>query len=229
MKLKWNLEAGQYLPLREVVFHTLRDAILTGQLQPGERLMEIQLAQTLGVSRTPVREAIHKLELEGLVVTTPRKGAEVASITEKQLRDVLEVRTALETLAVRLACKRVTQEQLDELEQAQAYVTEMIREENLVGIVNADIRFHEIVYIAADNERLLQILNNLRQQMYRYRLEYLKNSDNHEIIIKEHKAIVDGMRALDEEKVSKAMREHIINQENAVISMIGKDKKQKKE
>ena len=95
----FQLEMNEYLPLRDVVFQTLRQAILKGELKPGERLMEIQLAQKLGVSRTPVREAIRKLELEGLVLMIPRKGAEVAEITIKDLEDVLEVRAALEELA----------------------------------------------------------------------------------------------------------------------------------
>ena len=78
-----SLNTNEYLPLREVVFHTLREAILTGELEPGEHLMEVKLANKLGVSRTPVREAIRKLELEGLVVMTPRRSAEVAKITRK--------------------------------------------------------------------------------------------------------------------------------------------------
>ena len=80
----------EFLPLRDVVFNTLRQAILTGELKPGERLMEIHLANKLGVSRTPIREAIRKLELEGLVTMIPRRGAEVAQITEKSMNDVLE-------------------------------------------------------------------------------------------------------------------------------------------
>ncbi len=96
--LQQNMD--EYLPLRDVVFNTLRQAILTGELKPGERLMEIHLADRLGVSRTPIREAMRKLELEGLVVMIPRKGAQVARITEKNLKDVLEVSRALDMLAV---------------------------------------------------------------------------------------------------------------------------------
>ena len=99
MPIDFEVTMNEYLPLRDVVFNTLRRAILRGELKPGERLMEIQLANKLGVSRTPIREAIRKLELEGLVLMIPRKGAEVAEITEKNLRDVLEVRGALEELA----------------------------------------------------------------------------------------------------------------------------------
>lgn len=103
MEPKFQVSMDEYLPLRDVVFNTLRQAILRGELKPGERLMEIQLANKLGVSRTPIREAIRKLELEGLVLMIPRKGAEVAEITEKSLKDVLEVRRALEELAVEIA------------------------------------------------------------------------------------------------------------------------------
>ena len=115
--LKVNM--NEYLPLRDVVFNTLRQAILKGELAPGERLMEIQLAERLGVSRTPIREAIRKLELEGLVLMIPRKGAEVAKISEKSLRDVLEVRRSLEELAIELACQRMTAEESNSLAQAE--------------------------------------------------------------------------------------------------------------
>ena len=112
MKGELKMDVNEYLPLRDVVFNTLRQAILTGEMEPGERLMEIQLANKLGVSRTPIREAIRKLELEGLVIMIPRKGAEVAEITEKNMRDVLEVRIALEDLAVQLACDKITKEEI---------------------------------------------------------------------------------------------------------------------
>ena len=115
MEPKFEVKMDEFLPLRDVVFNTLRQAILRGELKPGERLMEIQLANKLGVSRTPIREAIRKLELEGLVLMIPRKGAEVAEITEKNMLDVLEVRRALEELAVKLACERITEEEIQEL------------------------------------------------------------------------------------------------------------------
>ena len=114
MEPKFQVSMDEYLPLRDVVFNTLRQAILRGELKPGERLMEIQLANKLGVSRTPIREAIRKLELEGLVLMIPRKGAEVAEITEKSLKDVLEVRRALEELAVEIACEKMTAQQIEE-------------------------------------------------------------------------------------------------------------------
>ena len=114
----FKMNINEYLPLRDVVFYTLRQAILKGELEPGERLMEMQLAEQLGVSRTPIREAIRKLELEGLVLMIPRRGAIVAKITEKDLRDVLEVRSSLERLSTELACDRIKDETIQELRQA---------------------------------------------------------------------------------------------------------------
>ena len=115
-----NLQLGmdEFLPLRDVVFNTLRQAILTGELKPGERLMEIHLANRLGVSRTPIREAIRKLELEGLVTMFPRRGAEVAQITEKSMKDVLEVRRTLDALSAELACERISEEDEKALKEA---------------------------------------------------------------------------------------------------------------
>ena len=160
----FSVDMNEYLPLRDVVFNTLRKAILKGELKPGERLMEIALAERLGVSRTPVREAMRKLELEGLVVMIPRRGAQVANITEKDLNDVLEVRIALENLSIENACARMTEEQLAELWKAAKDFEATMAEGNLVKLAEADVAFHEVIYKSSDNRRLNQVLNNLREQ-----------------------------------------------------------------
>ena len=162
MKGELKMDVSEYLPLRDVVFNTLRQAILRGEMEPGERLMEIQLSQKLGVSRTPIREAIRKLELEGLVIMIPRKGAEVAHITEKDMRDVLEVRSTLEELAVTLACKNVTPDKIEALKAANKVFESAIISKDVVNIVDADVSFHDIIYAMTDNQRLIQIINNLR-------------------------------------------------------------------
>ena len=171
---------NEYLPLRDVVFNTLRQAILTGELKPGERLMEIHLSDRLGVSRTPIREAIRKLELEGLVVMIPRKGAQVAKITEKNLKDVLEVRRALDTLAVRLACKRMDDTYKKQLREACDEFAKVVKCSNTKDITEADVRFHDIINQSTGNDRLIQLINNLSEQMYRYRFEYIKDESQHE-------------------------------------------------
>ena len=170
MGSEFEVNMNDFLPLRDVVFNTLRKAILRGNLEPGERLREIHLADKLGVSRTPIREAIRKLELEGLVVMIPRKGAVVAEITEKSLRDVLEVRRALEALAVRLACEKILDAEVEELKVAAERFEEALETGDVTAFAEADVRFHDIIYRATDNQRLIQLLYNLREQMYRYRV-----------------------------------------------------------
>lgn len=222
MKGELKMDVNDYLPLRDVVFNTLRQAILRGEMEPGERLMEIQLAQKLGVSRTPIREAIRKLELEGLVIMIPRKGAEVAHITEKDMRDVLEVRSTLEELAVTLACKNVTTEKIDELKAANKVFESAIVSKDVVNIVDADVQFHDIIYAMTDNQRLIQIINNLREQMYRYRLEYVKDARTHSILISEHNDII---RELSQKNVTDArvvVRQHINNQEKGIVRLLNK-------
>lgn len=208
---------NEYLPLRDVVFNTLRQAILTGELRPGERLMEIHLADRLGVSRTPIREAIRKLELEGLVVMIPRKGAQVAKITEKNLKDVLEVRRALDMLAARLACRRMGEEDKEELKKACDEFADVVKGSNTKDITEADVRFHDIILKATNNERLMQLVNNLAEQMYRYRLEYIKDSAYHSRLVQEHEAIYRAIINKEEEKAAEAVVLHIDNQEKTII------------
>ena len=212
-----KLAINDYLPLRDVVFITLRQAILKGELAPGERLMEIRLANMLGVSRTPIREAIRKLELEGLVVMIPRRGAEVAGISEKSLRDVLEVRRSLEELAMDLAVQRMDSGRMEELEKAQAEFVEAISASDLIRIAQADENFHDVIYAGTENEKLVQMLNNLRDQMYRYRLEYIKDTGKRQILKVEHERMMDALRHRDREKAKRTAREHIDNQEITIM------------
>ena len=216
--LTLNMDA--YLPLRDVVFHTLREAILKGDLKPGERLMELQLAAKLGVSRTPIREAIRMLEQEGLAVTIPRKGAEVAKMTEKDMQDVLQVREALDELAANIACERITQEELDELVTAMHEFETSPRTKDLKRIAETDVKFHDVIYRATDNPKLVNMVGNLREQMYRYRVEYLKDEKNYPTLLKEHKEIVEGFRSKNKGMIAEAMRTHVANQAAAVQVMI---------
>ena len=217
-KLELNMNA--YLPLRDVVFHTLREAILKGELKPGERLMELQLAAKLGVSRTPIREAIRMLEQEGLAVTIPRKGAEVAKMTEKGMEDVLQIRRALDELAVQLACDKMDEEHLEELRRAMKAFENAARTGQVKQVAQADVAFHDAIYAAADNPKLMTLLNNLREQMYRYRVEYLKDANSYEALIAEHQKIFHCLKERDKERVVRASSEHVVNQENFMKNMI---------
>lgn len=215
-----KLDMNEYLPLRDVVFKTLREAILKGDLKSGEHLMEMQLAAKLGVSRTPVREAIRMLEQEGLAVTIPRRGAEVAKMTLKDMEDVLEVREVLDELAVRVACARINEEQLVRLEAAKEDFERCTKGSSIKKIAAADVAFHDIIYEAADNPKLFSILNNLREQLYRYRVEYLKDKKSYPTLIEEHEQITQGLKEHDMNKALDAMRSHVENQAASVKAVI---------
>lgn len=213
------------LPLRDVVFYTLRQSILTGELKPGERLMEIHLADKLGVSRTPVREAIRRLELEGLVTMFPRRGAEVAQITEKSMSDVLEVRRTLDALCAELACDRITEEGLASLKCACEVFEQCVDTGDAKKIAQADVSLHDIIVQATGNQRLIQLVNNLSEQMYRYRFEYIKDSHQHETLIKEHRIIYQSILNKDKDTAAAAAKTHIDNQKKAIMRQIRLDTK----
>lgn len=222
---KLSATLNDYLPLRDVVFNTLRQAILMGELEPGARLMEIQLANRLGVSRTPIREAIRKLELEGLVVMIPRKGAEVAKITSKDLHDVLEVRCALEELAVELACNKISAEDIAALKETLEAFKTALNNKVLADIAATDVYFHDIIYTATHNDRLIQMLSNLREQMYRYRVEYLKDSQSHSKLIEEHEAIIYNLQTRNVSETKRIIKNHIYNQATTVSRNIKEENK----
>ena len=220
MDEQFQVDMDEFLPLRDVVFNTLRKAILTGTLKPGERWMEVHLANNLGVSRTPIREAIRKLELEGLVIMIPRRGAEVAQITEKSLKDVLEVRRALDALSVELACDRITEEELGTLKKACDDFEKAVRGKDVSVIAKADVALHDIIVKATGNQRLQQLVNNLAEQMYRYRFVYIKDESQHDKLIAEHKEIFESIAGRDKERAARAAKVHIDNQEKSIIRQI---------
>lgn len=220
MDAKFELNMDQYLPLRDVVFQTLRKAILTGELKPGERLMEIHLASKLGVSRTPIREAIHKLELEGLVTILPRRGAMVSEISERGLKDVLEVRRDLDSFCAELASERITEEDKKRLVDANEAFNEAVKTKDATIMAKADVAFHDIIIEATGNERLVAMINNLAEQIFRYRFEYIKDETKRDNIIKEHKNLMDAIVKGDKAAAREASRVHIDNQEKAILKQL---------
>ena len=132
------------------------------------------------------------------------------------MRDVLEVRAALEELAATLACRNVTPERIEELKMANKRFEAAIISKDVVAIVDADVNFHDIIYAMTDNQRLIQIINNLREQMYRYRLEYIKDEDKRQVLLVEHEHILNALKNRNIAEAKKAAREHIDNQEITV-------------
>ena len=208
-----------YKPLREIVFESLRDAIISGVLEPGERLMEIQLAQEMGVSRTPVREAIRKLELENFIIMIPRRGAYVAGVSLKDVADVFEIRSALEGLAAGLAAERITEDELEQMERTLFYRAAE-GEQDIEQFVKSDTDFHALVYKASRNERLIQILENLREQIQRFRATSLAVPGRNKLAIEEHRMIVEALRSHNIEEAQSLAMAHIVTAENVMFEYL---------
>ncbi len=219
-----NLELieNDYLPLRDVVFQTLRNAILKGELKPGERLMEMKLAGKLGVSRTPIREAIRMLEQEGLAVTIPRRGAQVAKMTQKDMDDVYDIRRCLEKLTVEYTSGKLSVGQIADLRYAQKVFEEAVAEGDTNEIEKKDWEFHSVIYEATGNARLLSIMNTLQEQLSRYRWAYLQHSNKMQRLIEEHRQIVDALEKGSLEESMQATMAHLDSQEQIIKDVIQK-------
>ena len=226
---KLNMNIGEYQPLRDIVFHTLRKAIITGELLPGERLMETQLGEKLGVSRTPIREAIRKLELEGLVVIVPRKGAQVVQFTQKDIKDVLEVRGALEALAVRLACQRMDERSFLRLQLVNTEYEYAAKENDIETMIEKDVEFHEVIFSATQNDKLVQMFGNLGEQVHRFRIAYLKNSEASMAVQEEHMEILQALRDRDADLAADLAATHIARQSDSIIKYLQEKEKAKEE
>ena len=204
-------------PAREMVMLTLRQAILTGRFMPGDRLMEIQLATQMGVSRTPVREAIRNLSSEGLVEMVPNKGAYVSGISEKGVMDVLEVRRTLEGLAVSRAVRRIDGEGLRILNEARLECVRASSEGKIHAMADADIKFHDVILCATGNDRLVEIMNNLADRIYRYRYEFIRDPSHHPGILHEHDRVYEAILDRNEDLAVASMQAHIDQQARGII------------
>lgn len=213
----------ELLPLQDLVFNTLRSAILTGKLIPGERLMEEKLSNSLKVSRTPVREAIRRLESEGLVVRVKGHGSRVSRMTSKSLENVLEVRRKLDELSVELSCERITDEDLEKLYLSLLEFEKATSEADTETIAKADVRFHDIILKSTGNMYLAQVMDNLAEQIYRYRFVYLKDETKHEKLIDEHRKIYEAISERNVDKAKEVSRTHIDNQEKSILEYINKE------
>ena len=207
-----------YKPLREIVSDALRQAIRDGILPPGERLMEIPLAEELGVSRTPIREAIRILEQEGFIVMIPRRGTYVADMSLKDVTEVFELRSILEELAAELAAERITNQEIEALEQHLVEIGNYMNEKNLDKVVQADILFHEILYKASRNDRLVEMIHNLREQTLRFRTLSMSQTGRLAKTWDEHRQLVEAISDRDVERARQIARIHMEESEKTLLA-----------
>ena len=197
--------------LRAKVFQQIREDILSGHYQRGDELTEAALGAAYGVSRTPVREALRQLALEGLVELIPNKGAFVTGISSQDIRDIYEIRSRLEGLCARWAAKNITQAQLDEMEEV-LYLTDYhVRKEHYEQLSQLDGRFHKLLYEASHSRIMAHQLSGFHQYVQLARKQSLKSSSRSLRSNEEHQRILEALKAHDEELAEKLATEHILN------------------
>lgn len=196
--------------LRGRVFNRLREDILSGKYEMNEELREITIGAELGVSRTPVREALRQLELEGLVKIIPNKGAYVTGISEKDIHDIYHIRSYLEGLCARWACEHITDEQLEQLEEI-IYLSEFhTKKKHMEQIVELDNKFHEVIYEASESKMLGHMLSDFHHYVERVRKISLADEARAVKSNEEHTAILEAIRSRNGELAEKLAHEHII-------------------
>lgn len=209
MKGNDSKESGDKYSLRGRVYEQIREDILNGIYEEQEELKEVTLGEKLGVSRTPVREALRQLELEGLVEIIPNKGARVTGITKKDIDDIYQIRYLLEGLSARWATEHVTEEQLEKMEET-LYLTEFHAQKgNFEQVYDLDSQFHELMYEASGSKLLNHILSDFHMYVTRVRKVSLASSSRSKYSTEEHRNILNAIRERDADKAEECAHQHV--------------------
>ncbi len=206
-----SVDIQKHKSLSKRVFEQLKQQILAGSIAPGTRLMEVELSDKLGVSRTPIREAIRMLEKEGLVSVNPRHGAYTSEVSTEEIMGIMEVRKYMDSMAAGLAAERGTDEEIAQIaENAEAYRQEAVKPElDSNALIAADEKFHESIAAASHNKTLLTMVTELQDLVIRFRYIYYSSPDIMAGMISEHADILEAIRSKNAEKAKKVAGEHI--------------------
>ena len=212
-----NFDLKNHKPLREIVYEELKRQIMIGEIPPGTRMMEVELADDMGVSRTPIREAIRKLEKEGLVSIEPRRGAYASEISIKDMVDVLEVREFLEGMAAGLASKRITEEETEAIKHAVEAYRDAVESGNTEEIIREDEIFHKLIVDCSGNKTLIQMINQVQELALRFRYIYYEDFSRYKNMPNEHQEILDAVLSGDPEVARKVADEHVLRLKEFVV------------
>lgn len=216
------LESDNNGSLRIRVFNAIENAILNEEYKEGDSLNELKLSQELGVSRTPVREALMQLELEGLVKNIPNKGAVVVGVSEKDIEDIYEIRIRIEGLASKLCAEKITQDELKALEKIVDLQEFYLSKNDIEQIWKLDGDFHKIIYDASRSRPLRFMLTNFHNYIKRARDISVQVEGRAEKTVSEHRAILEAIRSRDGQLAEKLTAEHIANAESNLLAQSGK-------
>ena len=209
---------GERKSLGQHVFENLKNAIIKGDMPPGGRLIESRLAETIGISRTPVREAIHKLEREGYLRKLPRGGFSVLGLSRDDVEETFGIRSVLESYAARLAAEKHRKADLKPLEKKIKIYQKHLDQKNLDALPNINTEFHDLLYALSRSPKLIHMINNLRDQIYRFRQIILKDEVLARMSNEDHKDMLEKIRQRDADGVEHLVREHLTRGQKAVLS-----------
>lgn len=208
----------EHKPLRSEVYISLKNAILNNQFKPGVRLVEKELANQMGISRTPVREALRQLELEGLVTHVLRKGVSVVGVSINDALEIYTIRAVLEGLAARLAAKNISEKDLAELEEILSKMTEYIEKDNINKLITIHSNFHNFIAKAGKNARLYNMIISLRDYVKKYAKISYSIPGRMQGVWEEHREIVDAIAKGDDDRAALAAKNHIVQAKQAFLS-----------
>jgi DNA-binding GntR family transcriptional regulator len=223
-----NLDFGSLQALQarkslgEHVFDSLKQAIIRGNMSPGEWLVESHIADTLGISRTPVREAIHKLEREGLIERQPRGGFTVLGLTRDDIEETFGIRAVLEGYAARLAAQKHREKELAPLESKITEFDKCLHKNQLSELTRINTEFHDLLYALSKSPKLVHMINGLTDQIYRFRQIILKQTKMARVSNEDHKQMLEFIRKRDADGVEALVRDHIVRGQEMVLEAFDK-------
>jgi DNA-binding GntR family transcriptional regulator len=206
--------------LREEVYDSLKRSILHGKLKAGQRLIEEQLAHQIGISRTPIREAFHKLERDDLVSRLPKGGFAVREFTKEDVQEIFGIRSALESYAAYLATFHITPDKIQSLEKKIEETEKALKGEDEDRVVQLYTEFHDLLYRCCKSKKLIEMINNFRDYFYRYRSALLQASNGMRDSIEGHRRMLDAMKKKNPRLVERLVRKHLDRGREIVIKEI---------
>ncbi len=215
--------------IRKKVYNFLREQLLSGEIQPHQHLIEAKIARDIGTSRTPVREAFHSLELEGLIESMPRAGYVVKPISEKEVEEICEIRATIEGLGARWAMGKAYGKLVVELKKNIAASEEKVLRGDVRSFVDMDAKFHEIISKLSGSQRLVELAQTLRRHMLRYRVQSIYSVDNVLRAIEGHKGILRAMEKQDLDEVNRAIGDHLEQSKKDILRYAFKETSREKD
>lgn len=215
-----GIRVSKKKPLREEVYESLKKAILHGKLRAGQRLIEEQLAHQVGISRTPVREAFHKLERDELVTRLPKGGFAVRKFTKEDVEEIFGIRSALESYAAYLATLHITPERISTLEEKINETEKALQKGDDEKVVQLHTEFHDLLYKACKSKKLLEMINNYRDYFYRYRSALLRTEKGMNYSLEGHRRMVAAMKKKNPRLAERLVRSHLARGKELVFKEI---------